>query len=157
MTTETNKMLGQCHTCNGIVSRKAKSCPHCGEGRPYRPKMEPPAVKLVWGLLVLLGLIITIGISADPATDLPDRNGGYPERTSRKMCLNAIRGSIQNPSTLKIHGLTGYGTNINAAGVRLITQSFSAKNGFGLELTYEANCTVTPAGNFTINITQRGG
>ncbi len=160
MSPEENKNLGQCHACLGTVSKKAKTCPHCGEKKPFRGRKKlSPLVS--WSIIIfatLIGIGMISGVSAPPAP--PDSSGGssgYPESESRQMCERAIRASLNNPSTLKIHGISGYATNVDSSGTRRITQSFSAKNGFGLQLTYDAYCIITPDGQLDIKVAEQGG
>ncbi len=82
---------------------------------------------------------------------------GYDAGASHQMCIEAIRASVNNPSTLKIHGFSGYGTNVDAGGTRRITQTFSAKNAFGLQKTYDAYCEISPQGEFAFHVQEQGG
>lgn len=76
----------------------------------------------------------------------------FPEDESRQACENAIRGSVSHPSTLNIHRILGYATTTHNNGNRTIMQDFSAKNGFGLELKYEAHCLVMPDGKVELEV-----
>lgn len=51
---------------------------------------------------------------------------------------------------------SGYGTDVMGNGTRRITQTFSAKNSFGLEQTFDAYCTISPAGELDIKIVEQG-
>ncbi len=52
--------------------------------------------------------------------------------------------------------IVGYGTDVMGSGTRRITQTFSAKNGFGLEQAFDAYCTIFPAGELDIKIVEQG-
>lgn len=84
------------------------------------------------------------------------KTAGYPEDDSKELCIKTIRLMVNNPSTLKIHSFAGYGTNVDSQGVRRITQSFSAKNSFGLETKYDAYCTITQSGETEVSIVEQG-
>lgn len=62
------------------------------------------------------------------------------------------------PSTVDIHSFAGYAMSVGAGnGYRIIDQSFSAKNAYGLELQYAARCWTKPNGEFEIQITEKKG
>ncbi|AEP10296.1 hypothetical protein MICA_1988 [Micavibrio aeruginosavorus ARL-13] len=81
---------------------------------------------------------------------------GFPAEQSKQMCIDAITASVHNPSTLNIHRVSGYGSNVSGNGTRRITQTFSAKNAFGLKKTFDAYCEISPEGKLTINIVEQG-
>ncbi|MEM6812511.1 MAG: hypothetical protein AAF549_08620, partial [Pseudomonadota bacterium] len=56
-----------------------------------------------------------------------------------ELCHNAIRQSVNNPSTVKMNLLTGMARK-TTNNIELITQEFSAKNSFGLEKKMVAYC-----------------
>lgn len=153
---DANKNLGQCHACQGTVSKKAKTCPHCGEKKPFRGRKE--LSRGLSGFLIISAVLI--GISMIAGGPLPSDSANdalaYPENTSREKCQAAIRRSVSNPSTLSMNGVFDYATNVDASGIRRITQSFSAKNAFGLEKTYDAYCTLTPQGDLDIQVEEQG-
>ncbi len=158
MTTEENKNLGQCHACQGTVSKKAKACPHCGQKKPFKQKSK-------LGGYILMGFAIWILISViNTASHLPSHDSdntssasAVSSETAREACENAIRAFVNNPSTLKIHRISGYATNVDSAGTRRITQTFSAKNAFGLEKTFDAYCSMTAKSEFDIKVVEEGG
>jgi len=81
----------------------------------------------------------------------------YDESASRKMCEAAIKSKARFPSTVNVHSFMGYATKtFPGDGRRLIVQDFSAKNGYGLELTYKAECWTNPDGQFEIEIHEEG-
>jgi hypothetical protein len=75
---------------------------------------------------------------------------------ARDMCINAIRTSVNNPSTLDIHMITGYAAQTSGDGITRMTQTFSAKNAFGLEKTFDAQCTIYPNGKMDFNVIEQG-
>jgi hypothetical protein len=79
------------------------------------------------------------------------------ESISRRLCEDGIRGWAKHPSTVDIHSIMGYGSKVISTGERLIVQSFTARNSFGLELTYQAQCVVQPDGTLQINIAEKSG
>jgi hypothetical protein len=156
MNKEANNKLGQCHACSGSVSKKAKTCPHCGQKKPIKNKSK-------LGGYILMGFAIWLLVSAiNSASNLSSNGGdsssapGPDSELAREACENAIRVFANNPSTLKIHRISGYATNVDSAGTRRITQTFSAKNAFGLEKTFDAYCSMTAKAEFDINIVEQG-
>lgn len=151
-----NNKLSECHACHHSVSKKAKTCPNCGHRNPAKRPGEVPK-PLAW---VLIGFTVLTGISmiTDPASTNSTYSSvqGFPENQSRQMCIDAITASTNHPSTLKIHRVSGYGTNVSGNGTRRITQTFSAKNAFGLQKTFDAYCEISPEGKLTINVVEQG-
>ena len=90
-----------------------------------------------------------------PEQVLSGENLALPEPISESesidMCHRAIRMNVRHPSTLDIHAL-GYSTNLSQNGIRELTQEFSAKNSFGLELQYIAKCTIHPGGKLEFDV-----
>lgn len=78
----------------------------------------------------------------------------YPETQSRKACERAIKARASHPSTLDIHHVLGYATEVHNNGNRTVIQEFSAKNSFGLELEHRARCLIQPDGTLEITITE---
>lgn len=79
----------------------------------------------------------------------------YPEQQSREGCNSAIESFVMNPSTLDIHSLLGYSSNVGNNGKRAITQEFSAKNLLGLELEYVARCLILPDGTLEFSASEK--
>ncbi len=90
-------------------------------------------------------------VEAGNALAVPD---AYPEVQSRRACELAIRARVSHPSTLDIHHVLGYATEVHNNGNRSVIQEFSAKNSFGLELEHRARCLIQPNGNLEIFITE---
>lgn len=80
---------------------------------------------------------------------------GYSTTEAQSMCIDAIKGIVRNPSTLDIKRISGYASKTLDNGTILITQSFSAKNGFGAEKSHDAYCTLTKEGEFDIKINEQ--
>lgn len=57
-----------CEDCNGKVSRKAVTCPHCGRpfGRAASPTVTLSDVDI--GFFSLVGLMVKVAVAAIPAT-----------------------------------------------------------------------------------------
>jgi hypothetical protein len=71
----------------------------------------------------------------------------FNETVSRWLCEDAIRRRVSHPSTIDFHSIVDYAPDATSTGVRVIWQTFSAKNDNGLELTYRARCQVTLDGH----------
>jgi hypothetical protein len=71
----------------------------------------------------------------------------FNETVSRWLCEDAIRRRVSHPSTIDFRSITDYAPDAMSDGVRVIWQTFSAKNDQGLELTYRARCEVSPDGH----------
>ncbi len=145
MTSQTNQKLGQCHACGGTISKTAKSCPHCGQKKPFQGRKE--LSPLVTWSVITIGTLIGLSTLADGLSKgAGSRAPSYSESSSRMLCEDAIKSFVNNPSTLKINSLSGYASDVTGGGVRRITQTFSAKNSFGLQKTFDAYCLISPNG-----------
>ncbi len=78
----------------------------------------------------------------------------YPEAPSRQACGRAIEARVSHPSTLDVHHILGYATQVHNNGNRTVIQEFTAKNSFGLELKHRARCLIQPNGSLEITITE---
>lgn len=154
-----NKKLGTCHACGGTVSKTAKVCPHCGEKKPYQPPKNWKKIFLYSfiGMLLYGFMQVIVSLSSNPnyqASPSPTQSSSVEDAV--RACEAGIRASVNNPSTVDVHRFTGFANNIDAAGTRRITQTFSAKNSFGLKQTFDAYCSLTSAGKFDIKIVEQG-
>lgn len=61
MTTQENKNIGACAACGGLVSKKAKTCPHCGQKKPFKHGPTRVPKPIAWGIIILT---VMIGLSA---------------------------------------------------------------------------------------------
>ena len=154
MSDETNKNLMQCNTCNCTISKTAKVCPHCGQRKPTKiyNKSSSGFLAIIF-IFIMLSFGFTILGTTVPAPS--NSSTGISESTAREMCQEAIRVTVNNPSSLRIHHITGYGANVAATQI-LITQTFSAKNAFGLEKTYDALCKLKLDGKFDFKVIEQG-
>lgn len=157
MSTDLISKLGACRACAHVVSKKAKICPQCGEKNPFHGRAKLSSI-VSWSAIIFL---IILGISSfnESARTVGTINSNtantYPEIEAKDMCIGAIKVFVNNPSTLSIHYVTGYATNIATDGTRRITQTFSAKNAFGLKKTFDAYCKITRDGKFDISIQEQ--
>lgn len=78
----------------------------------------------------------------------------YPETESRMACRSAIEASTLHPSTLDIHDVLGYATEVHNNGNRTVIQEFTAQNSFGTELKYRARCLIQPNGKVEITMAE---
>lgn len=157
---ETSK-TGTCHACGGTVSKSAKTCPHCGERKPYREVNNKPGfwtwVFIIFGFFFLMAQIGNMFVPVEERVARQNQPSGYgSEAEARAKCERAIRSSVNNPSTVDIQSFVGYGTDVTSDGTKRITQSFSAKNSFGAKQTYDAYCTIKSDGKFNIMIEEQG-
>lgn len=55
MTKPRSKRLTDCPACNGIVSRRAHFCPHCGEPDPSRHMQRTQWLsRIVWSIIIVI-------------------------------------------------------------------------------------------------------
>lgn len=63
-----------------------------------------------------------------------------------KMCMNAIKGKLENPATFDPSVLSANVYRAPATGNVRVTFPFSAKNNFGAELPFNARCIINDQG-----------
>lgn len=154
----TASKTGTCRACNGVVSKAAKVCPHCGQKKPYKAKTNWKKILIYSGIGFGLWSFINImaAIQSNPDYQRAPSPQDQNIETAIRKCEAAILGSVNNPSTVDIKRFTGFGQDETSDGTKRITQTFSAKNSFGLEQTYDAYCTLTRDGKFDIKIQEQG-
>lgn len=151
-----NKLLVPCRTCGAEVSRKASTCPKCGEKKPYARKNWR---RLVINLVILITTIYTFSSliswleegKIDNPTPVAQDN---TQTRLRHRCQDAIIKSANHPSTVDMHGVFDQAYIPDESGDKLFIQGFSAKNSFGVELTYKARCVLKADGRFLIDISE---
>jgi hypothetical protein len=79
----------------------------------------------------------------------------FGEQASRDLCNKAIKNHAQHPSTVSIDSFFGYSTRAYGNGNRSIWQLFTARNDYNLELTFKADCIISPDGNLDITIAEK--
>jgi hypothetical protein len=60
-----NKNLGACAACGGTVSKKAKTCPHCGQKKPFKRGPTQIPKPIAWGVIILV-VISGLGMISNP-------------------------------------------------------------------------------------------
>ena len=153
MPKDTNQLV-TCHVCSGQVSKKAKTCPHCGQKNPAKKPGEI-SKPLAW-TIILFTIFTGIGMigNNDPSVKVYDA-GAYPEHESHELCIDGIKSSVNNPSTLDISYVLGYATDLANGTTRRIVQEFSAQNGFGLRKKFTAYCMISKDGKLEIDIREQ--
>lgn len=76
------------------------------------------------------------------------------EEIARETCISEIKSRATHPSTLKIHTVTGYASNVFPNGRRQVIQSFEAQNSFGLKTQNTARCLFMEGGKYEITIVE---
>lgn len=148
--------LVNCHVCSGQVSKKAKTCPHCGQKNPAK-KPQGISKPLAWIviLITIVTIIDMIGNKNQPMVLKVQDAGAYPERKSQELCIDGIKSSVNNPSTLDISYVLGYATDLANSTTRRIVQEFSAQNAFGLRKKFTAYCMISKDGKLEIDIREQ--
>ncbi|MGY3494185.1 hypothetical protein [Bradyrhizobium sp. USDA 4502] len=110
--------------------------------------------------LKILGVIV-LSVVGFAALFIANRSNSTAESVvasadkTRELCRKAIVDQAKHPSTVDIHGFTGYATSTTPDGRRLTKQTFTAKNDYGLELAYDAYCELAPDGKFKFMVEER--
>ena len=80
----------------------------------------------------------------------------FTKEQSGELCKELIRKSVNHPSTLGINGWDYGYKKFEPVGNTAVWMDFKAKNGFGLELKYTAECRFQPGNpNGEITIRER--
>ena len=64
-TEEKDSNTTACKACGGLVSWEAKTCPHCGQGKPAGKKPKPPMRTWAKVALWILGIAIITSVALD--------------------------------------------------------------------------------------------
>lgn len=137
------KKTGQCSSCDGLVSKTAQTCPHCGQAKPYKKLKEELAKERNGCLILILAVCLLFGacvLSADEQ-ETPEvwQEGKAGFEVSRD-CRERILESLKAPSTAKIHETfnTYKGSN-----VYLVKFEVDAQNSFGAMIRSNFECKIT--------------
>lgn len=150
MNQDSHPLMATCRVCGGSISKQAAACPHCGQLHPFRKKTSMLKIIL---LIFMLGGIINAFTNLSSGTP-PAVTASNTDKL-RELCIGGIRATVTNPSTLDIHYLTGYAHDVIPGGTERMVQTFSAKNAFGLEKTYDAQCLLHPDGKLDFRVVEQ--
>lgn len=143
-----NKNMGPCRTCGEQIALTAKVCPKCGQKKPLKGRVRKRYI--VIGVVLLLAYL---GSLNPPQVSAEDKAALEIKNNLADLCRNAIRASVTNISTLDLDYSGKYTAYTD--GSKQYVWGFSAKNGFGLELSYNAYCTLLKSGKFDFRTEQR--
>lgn len=145
-----DKLTSPCPVCNKEISKKAQSCPHCGEPfvintRPQKIKQESsPVVKYGGGcLLVFIGLFIIGGLldSRNPAVQ--ERRAAEERRQLAHIgCEGVIEKSLKSPSTAKFSSYAESSVT-EEDNVYTVHAYVDAQNSFGATIRKSFTCRST--------------
>lgn len=79
--------LVTCRSCNEKISKNASTCPHCGE--PRKKKGSLSAIQVV-GILMVLGLLVSIFTAPDTAPRSSASSGPSPAEKARILRQEAL-------------------------------------------------------------------
>lgn len=106
--TQMNKNLGDCQTCGGTVSKKAKTCPHCGQKKPFKQgPMEVPK-PIAWGIIgltLLMALPMVMMPQSDSITSSTRKSedANYSDPTKQKSWIlvsqDGVRSKLKDPGS----------------------------------------------------------
>lgn len=135
-----------CPACHGVISRTAKTCPHCGHSETTNPtastiaarmsrfKWTPTTITLatVGGVctLVLAGFL-TMGVF-----------WGQPLPKLTAECQKEIRSRLKSPASAQFSGTRSNGS-VAKKSVTMIFGSVDSQNGFGAMLRSTYVCEVS--------------
>lgn len=144
-----NKNMGPCRTCGEQIALTAKVCPKCGQKKPIKGRLRKRYI-IIGALLLAVYLLPSppprpVSAEQKAADEIKDNLAN--------LCRNSIRASVTNISTLDLDYSGKYTAYTD--GSKQYVWGFSAKNGFGLELSYNAYCTLLKSGKFDFRTEQR--
>jgi hypothetical protein len=145
-------IAARCFKCKAIIPHDSVFCPSCGKKSPVRAPGSEWAITKFIGSIVLFIVFVKVLMSLAGSVQ---SNTPVVSPVLRDQCLRVIRASVNNPSTLDIHYLTGYAVDKLPDGTQRMVQTFSAQNGFGLRQTFDAQCILKPNGKFDFRIVEQ--
>jgi hypothetical protein len=130
--------LRPCRECKKEVSDKAKVCPHCGIKWPGQKVLGRGGIFIIL-IICLWGVFLS----------LPDTDSSFkePDYASMDLCRAYIKLSLHFPSSYKEERAQDFSWRDHPGG-KIIKISFLAKNGFGIEIPQQAECTIESDGKF---------
>lgn len=137
-----------------------------GSSRPKKDsgsKTSVDAMTLGWLLFGCAALVLAWMLFAQTGSVMPRTSDGIQSRGSddidraKQLCRSTIEARSKHPSTVDIWILSGTSSKTQADGTALVKQTYSEKNDYGLELTYDAYCTLKPNGEFSMWAKERSG
>lgn len=161
--------LKRCKSCGEGISKKAASCPKCGE--PNKKKMGFMARGCLGLVLFSVFFVFLINVlipdqSESETTTGTDtdrnisssqsdwKNGDYTT-TAYRMCEDEVKSKLKAPGTAKFQSLwEGRYDNVVNAGQRYFFKSYvDAQNSFGATIRTRFECSVTQVekGKWSIN------
>jgi hypothetical protein len=145
-------IAARCFKCKAIIPNDSLVCPSCGKKKPVRASGSEWAItKFFTSILIFIGFVYLLNSLGSAL----QKNTPTVSPVLREQCLRVIRASVNNPSTLDIHYLTGYAVDKLDDGTQRMVQTFSAQNGFGLRQTFDAQCILKPNGKFDFRIIEQ--
>ena len=146
--------LKPCPECNKSISTEAKVCPNCGKKGPNRKPVSCLGVLL---LLLILGPIVIIGISANSHEQAvpKKRDFGFIDKEGAlTLCVDQLQKMAKYPSSVEF--VSGdYQVYQEKKGDVIVVENFTAMNSFGARLPHQGICRLRKNGTVKVHITDR--
>ena len=101
-----NRHLGQCCACSGTVSKKAKTCPHCGQKKPARGPIVVPK-PIAWGIIgVTLITVVPMLFTGPPSSSSStSASSNYSNPSKQQNWIltsqDGVRSKLKDPGSAK--------------------------------------------------------
>lgn len=155
--------LTTCNSCGKEVSPKAKSCPHCGQPKPYKKKPSAKRVAIGLGIVIVAVILISNlgGESDKPASTGPDAKPTAKQAVSAEdklkhnletacyIARSFVRKQLKAPSSAEFPHCDDIKTWAvpDQEGVYRSQAYVDSKNAFGVMVRTQYICTVKDIGN----------
>lgn len=139
----------ECRTCNGTVSKKAKTCPHCGEKKPAKKRKKFSERSKPMQLLIILGActwaLIFMAISNAPERPKKElTEAELKQGITRSYCQELVMKGLKITDGAKIPLTRSWPIAMDDQNLRFkYTDTVQAKNNFGVTLEQQFECHVT--------------
>ena len=142
---QNNSKLAKCTTCGKVVSKTAKTCPHCGEKDPAPIQSQTTGCFTVVVIIVLSVwvLVMFFGNSGGSGTSTTPK---YDEFGAKLNCQNFIKKRLKAPSTADFaphRDLKISGSDLEWTVIGFV----DAQNSFGAKIRQTYICKIHYQGN----------
>lgn len=142
-----NPNLVNCKTCKKLISKNAKTCPHCGEGNSvtHAPIKAPGCLSiLVTGIFIfwLIGDFGKSGTDSNSASASKDLTPKYDKFNAQVDCEAFVKRTLKAPATADFaphHELQISGSD---SGPWNVAGYVDAQNSFGAKIRSLYSCTI---------------
>lgn len=107
MSDQESKLLGKCHACEGTVSKKAKTCPHCGQKKPFKSKSGGVGtwILIIFAGFVTISILNDVNPSGSVSSSSASAGSNYSDTSKQQNWIlvsqDGVRNHLKDPGSAK--------------------------------------------------------